>query len=132
MKSKIKKSVFMSFFIGMIFSNLSLASQARTVFLSDKKTETIRVVPGRSVVISFPSHPTKVILGNQGLFAVEYIENDLALTALKSQAHSNLFVYLEGRRFGFDLVTSSGGGDEIVLVRDVNDGKVKVRVIPND
>ena len=64
--------------------------------------------------------------GGQKLFAVEYIESDLAVTALQPGAHSNLFVYLEGRRFGFDLSTGSPG-DEIVLVRDSADRKMKVK-----
>jgi hypothetical protein len=107
----------------------AFASKARTVFLTDKKMERVSVSPGRSVIISFPTRPTKVIVGNQGLFAVEYVENDLAIAALQSPAHSNLFVYLEGRRFGFDLRTTGGDGDEIVLVRDAESQKIKVRIL---
>ncbi|MBI4402589.1 MAG: hypothetical protein HY537_00420 [Deltaproteobacteria bacterium] len=106
----------------------AFGSTARSLYLSDKKTETIRIVPGRSTILSFPSRPTKVILGNQGLFAIQYVENDIAIAAIKAPAHSNLFVYLEGRRFGFDLVTVSQQGDEIILVRDSDDRKIKVRV----
>ena len=118
------------FFIAMALSVSfsALASNARSVFLSDKKTETIRILPGRSTILSFPSRPTKVILGNQGLFAIEYVENDIAIAATKSGAQSNLFVYLEGRRFGFDLRTVGEAGDEIVLVRDSDDRKVKVKI----
>ena len=68
-----------------------------------------------------------MILGGQGLFAVEYVESDIAITALKPSAHSNLFVYVEGRRFGFDLTTGTPG-DEIVLIRDSNDRKMKVKI----
>ena len=35
------------------------------------------ITPGRTTVLSFPSRPTKVILGNRGVFAVEYVENDI-------------------------------------------------------
>jgi hypothetical protein len=59
---------------------------------------------------------------------VEYVENDLAISALKPNSNSNLFVYLEGRRFGFDLRTISVGGDEIILVRDSDDKKIKIKV----
>ena len=104
------------------------SKKALTVFLNDRKMECVSVAPGRSVILNFPSRPTKVIVGNQGLFAVEYVENDLAIAALRSPAHSNLFVYLEGRRFGFDLRTTGSDGDEILLVRDSEDQKVKVRI----
>ena len=107
---------------------LTFASTARTVYLSDKKMQAISVGVGRSTILSFPSKPTKVILGNQGMFAVEYVENDLAIAALRTPASSNLFVYLEGRRFGFELRTTGEGGDQIVLVRDSDERKVKVKI----
>ncbi len=110
----------------LFFSSSSEARNARTIRLDDKKTEAVRVITSYTTVLSFPTRPTKVIIGNKGLFAVEYIEADLAITALRSGARSNLFVYLEGRRFGFDLVAVSEGGDEIVLVRDIAEKKIKV------
>ena len=103
------------------------AAQARTLYLTEKKTEQVRVGTNRSTILSFPVRPSKVILGNQGSFSVEYIESDLAISLLKVPAHTNLFVYLEGRRFGFDLKGVDGIGDEIVLVRDADERKVKVR-----
>ena len=112
----------------VVLCSLGNARKARTVYLTDKKMERVSVAPGRSVILNFPSRPTKVIVGNQGLFAVEYVENDLAIAAVRSPAHSNLFVYLEGRRFGFDLRTTSGEGDEILLVRDSEDQQIKVRI----
>lgn len=59
-------------------------------------------------------------MGDQGLFAIEYVESDLAIAPVKSGATTNLFVYLEGRRFSFELIAlpSHGDFDEIVLVRD--------------
>lgn len=115
--------------IASCFSFVAFGRKARTVFLTDKKTERVSIAPGRSVILNFPSRPTKVIVGNKGLFAVEYVENDLAVAALSHPAHSNLFVYLEGRRFGFDLrTTGSGDGDEVLLVRDSEDQQIKVRI----
>ena len=79
-------------------------------------------------MLSFPAKPSKVILGNSGLFAVEYVENDLALAALQAPAHSNLFVYLEGRRYGFDLRTVPTGGDDVLFIRDGKSRRLKVRI----
>lgn len=94
------------------------AKDVRTVKLDQTSVARVYVAPGRSTILSFPSKPAKVILGNQGVFAVEYVENDLAIAALSGHSHSDLFVYLEGRRFAFDLESVTGGGDTIVLVRD--------------
>lgn len=90
----------------------------RMVKLDQTTVARILVSPGRSTILSFPSKPAKVILGNQGVFAVEYVENDLAIAALSGHSHSDLFVYLQGRRFAFDLTAIPVGGDTIVLVRD--------------
>jgi hypothetical protein len=104
------------------------AKEARTLKLTEKQVATIAVTPGRTTILSFPSRPIKVILGNRGVFAVEYVENDLAIAALAPGAHSNLFVYLEGRRFAFSLSTNAGLGDEIILVRDASETKMEVKL----
>jgi len=108
--------------------NPVLAHEARTLRLSPKQMGRIIIAPGRTTILSFPMKPTKVILGNKGMFAVEYVENDLAIAALTSTSRSNLFVYLDSRRFGFDLSTSSQGAEEIVLVRDATENQMKVNV----
>lgn len=112
----------------LMYSSVSFAAQPRTLHMSEGRLESISVVPGRSTILSFPSKPSKVILGNAGLFAVEYVENDLAIAATRSTASSNLFVYLEGRRYGFHLSTASGRGDDVVFVRDEKGKKLKVRL----
>lgn len=106
---------------GLLCLAFAKAGDVRTVKLNQTLVAKINIVPGRSTVLSFPTRPTKVILGNQGEFAIEYVENDLALAALTSHSHSDLFVYLDGRRFAFDLVTVPSQGDTIVLVRDALD-----------
>ena len=103
------------------------AKEARVVKLNDKKVAKIYVRVGRSTILNFPIKPSKVILGNTGAFAVQYIEADLAISPLTAGASSNLFVYLSGRRFGFDLV-SALNSDEVVIVRDIGDKTVPVRI----
>lgn len=101
----------------MLIGKVGLSSGAKTFLMDEKSMATIRVGIGHSTVLSFSSKPQKVVLGNKGLFGVEYIENDLALTSLKGNSRSNLFVYLEGERFGFDLIGETGRGDEIIFVK---------------
>ena len=112
-------------FLMIVCALSAFATKARTVYLSETDMASIRVVPGRSTILSFPIKPNKVILGNQGMFAVEYVENDLAIAALRGEARGNLFVYMEGRRFAFDLATVSASGDEIILVRDLVEKPVR-------
>ena len=115
-------------FIGVAFTTPAFSMKARTITLTDKKVARIKLKPGRSTIISFPMKPTKVILGNSGIFTVEYVDNDIALAALMSPARSNMFVYLYGKRFAFDLVTVRRRGDEIVIIRDAKDTDIKVKI----
>ena len=77
-------------------------------------------------VLDFPVKPTKVILGRKNSFGIEYVESDLAISPLSASARSHLYVYLEGRRFTFELSTIMGGGCPVIAVRDSSDNQVSV------
>jgi len=107
--------------LALILSQISLGavtSVAKTLYMKDTDVARVTVTLGRTTILSFPTRPSKVVLGNKNLFAVEYVESDLAISALHPQARCNLVVYLQGRRFSFDVVASPGSGDEILLIRD--------------
>ena len=101
---------------------------AKVVRLSVGDVATIHVHLGGSV-LSFAAKPSKVIIGREGQFDVQYVENDVAIVSLSSAARANMYVYVLGRRYSFNLVTASGGGgDRIILVRDPSEERVKVDV----
>ena len=76
--------------------------------------------------LDFPTKPAKVILGRKNSFGIEYVETDLAISPLSASARSHLYVYLEGRRFTFELSTVSSGGCAVIAVRDAHDNQVSV------
>lgn len=95
------------------------------VALADSSVKTLRMsddmvakvfISTKGTVLSFPMKPTKVILGRQGSFGLEYVESDIAISPLFSGASSNLYVYLLGRRFSFDLVASPSGSSIIKVI----------------
>jgi hypothetical protein len=98
----------------------------RTVKCDESKMIEVFVRPSFSTIINFPIKPDNIVLGGKNQFAIEYIKNDLALTALASNARTNLFVYLFGRRCGFQLIASSANHDNLILVRDPDEAKIKV------
>ncbi len=101
-------------------------SSLRTVKCDESKMIEVYVKPSFSTIINFPVKPDNVVLGGKNQFAIEYIKNDLALTALSSNARTNLFVYLFGRRCGFQLMASGASHDNLILVRDPEEVKIKV------
>lgn len=110
-----------------LFTNESEAKTSlRTVKCDESKMIEVYIKPSFSTIINFPIKPDNVVLGGKNQFGIEYIKNDLALTALASNARTNLFVYLLGRRCGFQLMTSSNIHNNLILVRDPDESKIKV------
>lgn len=110
----------------LLFSGIGYAKEAKTLRLNESGTATV-VVSGRGTVLSFPTKPTKVILGKANSFGVEYVDADLAISPLSPTARSHLFVYMYGRRFSFDLITSMSDGAAVILVRDAKEVPIKVK-----
>jgi len=115
-----------AFLLILIASDADAKSSLRTVKCDESKMIEVYVRPSFSAIINFPVKPDNVVLGGKNQFAIEYIKNDLALTALSSNARTNLFVYLFGRRCGFQLMASSASHDNLILVRDPEETKIKV------
>lgn len=110
----------------LIVNDSEAKTSLRTVKCDESKMIEVYIKPSFSTIINFPVKPDNVVLGGKNQFAIEYIKNDLALTALSSNARTNLFVYLFGRRCGFQLMTSSSNHDNLILVRDPEESKIKV------
>ena len=110
----------------LIVNDAEAKTSLRTVKCEESKMIEVYIKPSFSTIINFPVKPDNVVLGGKNQFGIEYIKNDLALTALSSNARTNLFVYLFGRRCGFQLMTSSSNHDNLILVRDPEESKIKV------
>ena len=109
-------SRWISFLIPMIMTPASFAKRVTTLSLSDNMVATVPI-SYRGTIITFPTKPIKVIIGNQGAFVIDYIKNDVVISPLTSQSRANVFVYLEGRRFTIDAVAKPSGY-AIVQIRD--------------
>lgn len=121
MASKQKQSELFFFILILIlllaFALNAFANEVKVIRLDEKSIGQV-LISTRGTVLSFPIKPSKVILGRAGTFGIEYVENDLAISPLNTAARSNLFVYLFGRRFSFDLMTSAQGGSPVIRVLD--------------
>ena len=121
-----RATVGMFMITAFLFSRIGYGKDAKILRLTETGTATV-VVSGRGTVLSFPTKPTKVILGKANSFGVEYVDADLAISPLSPTARSHLFVYMYGRRFSFDLITSMSDGSAVILVRDAKEVPPKVK-----
>jgi hypothetical protein len=110
----------------LIVNDSEAKTSLRTVRCDEAKMIEVYIRPNFGTIINFPVKPDNVVLGGQRQFGIEYIKNDIALTALSSNSNTNLFVYLLGRRCGFHLITSNSQQDNLIQVRDPEDLKMKV------
>ena len=115
-----------TFLLNILVNESEAKTSLRTVKCDESKMIEVYVKPSFSTIINFPIKPDNVVLGGKYQFAIEYIKNDIALTALSSNSKTNLFVYLFGRRCGFQLMASSSNHNNLILVRDPEEVKIKV------
>ncbi len=108
--------LFLAFTLAML-SAAGYADSVKTLYMAESTVAQVPVST-KGMVLSFPTKPSKVILGNGSSFSVEYVENDIAITPMSIRSRANLFVYMLGRRFSFDLIASPSAGNAIVMVRD--------------
>lgn len=101
------------------------AQSVKTIKLCEKNVASISIST-KGTVLDFPSEPEKVILGTKGSFSIEYIRTDLAISPMSISAKSNLFVYLQGRRFALDLSTSVAG-TSLYYIKDCDEDKTRVQ-----
>ena len=98
------------------------ADNVKTVRLCENAVAVALISP-KGTVLDFPADPEKVVLGTKGSFAIEYIRNDLVISPGTMSSRSNLFVYLQGRRFSLDLATSQAGST-LYFIKDCQEEKV--------
>lgn len=108
----------------LLWNSRAIAKDVCVVRLDDKTVAHVPVAPLGSV-LNFPTKPANTLAGRNGVFGIEYVENDIAVSPLSASSRINLFVYLQGRRFTFDLAAKPGGCT-LVLVRDPIEQKSKV------
>lgn len=106
-------------FVLAILSGISSGASEppRDIYLPEDATAAIGIASA-GTVLSLPAKPTKVFLCRSGSFAIDYVDHDLVITPLSSTSRSNLFVYLYGRRFSFDLQVTASNGNAVIRVHD--------------
>jgi len=112
-------------FISLFYVAIGLAKE-KTIPCDDKNTKPVRVAYGRITTINFPFKPKEVVPGRL-IFDFKQIKNDLLISALHTAGRTNVIVYLENRRCAFDLITVSGQGDDILIVKDPKDSQYEVK-----
>lgn len=111
--------------LSLCISPMVYAENVKTIKLCEKNVALVNIST-KGTVLDFPSEPEKVVLGTKSSFSIEYIKNDLAISPTSVSSKSNLFVYLQGRRFNLDL-RSLPNGTTLYYIKDCDTDKMQVK-----
>ena len=117
--------LFVAVLVFLLYALTSVAKE-KAIPCDDKNTRAVKVAYGRITTINFPFKPKEVVPGRM-IFDFKQIKNDLLVSALHTSGRTNVIVYLENRRCAFDLITVSGQGDDILIVKDPKDSQYEVK-----
>ena len=127
-KTRLKPSLLGVLFTLFVLSDTVLANENQNCALHLQTKSVAKLdISLNGTVLNFPAKPSKVILGRKGSFGIEYVDSDLAISPLSAEAKSNLFVYLDGRRFNFNLIVNTSGGCTLVSVRDSAEAQMQAK-----
>jgi hypothetical protein len=91
------------------------ASRVRHVQVKGDEIAVVKTAVGVATLIQLPDKPSSVVVGDQGAFKVEYLDQGLAIKPLHGSAKSNLYIYTDWRRFSVQLVTGAASGADYVV-----------------
>ena len=127
---KIQRSILLillAFMIWIFHFNAFAKKEAGKIIPCDEnKSRPVFVGMGRITVLNFPIKPKEIVQG-ESHFDFKQIKNDLVIKPLKLGARTNVVVYLPERRCAFDLRSTSGIGDDLILVRDPKETQMEVK-----
>lgn len=114
-------------FLTSVIATSTALADSRDIKCDESKVMPIFVRVNFATVVNFPVKPDNVLLGSNNQFGVQYIKNDIALTAMSSTSNTNMYVYLFGRRCAFVLSTTKARFDSVVRIIDPDENKVRVK-----
>jgi hypothetical protein len=103
------------------------AGQARAIKCDETTVNTVYVKHLVGARFVFPVKCDDVVFGAGGLYSVKYVKNDVHVSPVSGSSTTNMTAYYLGRTCTFKLVASSTRGDEIIIVKDSDTNKMKVK-----
>lgn len=114
--------MFLRILLLVITFTLTLANAKDRVRKLEVKLDQISKINtsvGIATIIQVPDRPNKVVLGNQDLFKIEYLDQAITIKPLSRQAKSNLYIYTDYRRFNVELISGDQSlADYVVYLQD--------------
>ena len=89
--------------------------RVRKVEVKRDQIVTVRTAIGIATIIQVPERPNSIVVGDQGGFKVEYLDQAITIKPIHGSARSNLYIYTDYRRFNVQLVTAGESSADYVV-----------------
>lgn len=100
-------------------------TRVRRVQVKADQIVAVKTALGVATIIQVPDRPTSVVLGDQSVFKVEYLDQAITIKPLHGGAKSNLYIYTDYRRFNVQLVTTDSGRSDYIVYLEHPKEKLK-------
>lgn len=100
-------------------------SRVRRVQVLNDQIVTVKTAQGVATIVQVPDRPNSIVVGDQGAFKVEYLDQAITIKPNRPGARSNLYVYTDFRRFNIQLVTTNESNADYVVYLENPTEKIK-------
>ena len=100
-----KKLYALLFLILCLISKVAYPQRIKEFQLGKDAITVVHTSPGYTTLLSFPTKPTRVVVGDQESFRIEFVENHLAIKPLVGGVKTNLFVFTRDEQFQCLLIS---------------------------
>jgi hypothetical protein len=119
----------MGFIVMIASSEGASAARVRHVTVQGDQIVLVKTALGVATIIQVPDKPNSVVVGDQGAFKVEYLDQAVTIKPLRQSAKSNLYIYTDWRRFSTQLVTGGeSSADYVVYLEPAVAGRQKSKL----
>lgn len=130
--------LFLIFLIMLTEANLYASNRVRYIEVQNDQIVKVQVSLGIATIIQVPDRPSNIVVGDQGSFKIEYLDQAITIKPLRLGAKSNLYIYTDWKRYNIELISGPENvADYLVylktpsrkLIKSNPDKGVKVRWI---
>ena len=116
--------------LALFFAVPSYSSSVRELPLKPYDVGIIHTARGFSTVVQLPSKPLNVVLGDQGAFRIEFINDSITIKPIRSNARSNLFIFTEKERYNLTLASGAQSSvDYVVRLKRIFEDQKQIRAL---
>lgn len=95
----------LSFLILCLISGKTYAKRIKDHHLKKDTITNVYTAPGYTTLIELPTKPTRVVVGDQNSFKIEFVGKNLAVKPLAENIRTNLFIFTKDKQFQCTLIS---------------------------